>query len=149
MVRRPVPAELTDRDVAQLVSEIHDKLDGPVFNGGFERLVSAVQNMDKNLQEAVIEIKDLKRVVYEPDEGLFARVKRNDTELAGLTEWKTQMTSPKDGFVARTDKDHHSVEILMAWKMRIVAIGVSAVGATLLMVGKMVWDLIKSHVILH
>lgn len=157
--RRPAD-EISDLELARLVSEIHDKLEGVIFNGGFETLSKDVQNMDRSLREAIDKIDELHKVVYEPDDGLFARVKRVESshredlkplqsQLDALIEWKTQMTAPKDGFVARTDADHHAVEQLVAWKGRIIALGVSATGATLLMVGKMIWDFVTNHVTLH
>jgi hypothetical protein len=157
--RRPAD-EISDLELSRLVSEIHDKLEGVIFNGGFETLSKDVQNMDRSLREAIDKIDELHRVVYEPDDGLFARVKRVEsshredlkplqTQLDALTEWKAQMTAPKDGFVARTDADHHAVEQLVAWKGRIIALGVSATGATLLMIGKMIWDFVTNHVTLH
>ncbi len=152
--------EISDIDLARLVTEIHDKLDGVIFNGGFEKLSQNVQNMDTLLREAIGKIEELHKVVYEPDHGLFARVKKVEsshredlkplqTQVEALVAWKEQMTAPKDGFVARTDADHHSVTQLVAWKGRLVALGVSATGATLLMVGKMLWDFIANHVTLH
>ncbi len=157
--RRPTE-EISDLELARLVSEIHNKLEGVIFNGGFETLSKDVQNMDRSLREAIDKIDELHKVVYEPDDGLFARVKRVEsshredlkplqTQLDILTEWKAQMTAPKDGFVARTDADHHAVEQLVAWKGRIIALGISATGATLLMVGKMIWDFVTNHVTLH
>jgi hypothetical protein len=157
--RRPTE-EISDSELAHLVTEIHDKLEGVIFNGGFETLSQNVQNMDRSLREAIGKIEELHRVVYEPDDGLFARVKRVESshredlkpiqsQLDTLVEWKTQMTTPKDGFVARTDSDHHAVEQLVAWKGRIIALGLSATGATLLMVGKMIWDFVSNHVTLH
>lgn len=157
--RRPTE-EISDLELARLVSEIHDKLEGVIFNGGFETLSRDVQNMDRSLREAIDKIEELHKVVYEPDDGLFARVKRVESshredlkplqaQLDALTEWKVQMIAPKDGFVARGDADHHAVEQLVAWKGRIIALGVSATGATLLMIGKMIWDFITNHVTLH
>lgn len=152
--------EISDADLAHLVTEIHNKLEGVIFNGGFETLSQNVANLTSSLREAIDKIEELHRVVYEPDDGLFARVKRVEashredlkplqTQLETLTTWKVDMTAPKDGFVARTDADHHAVEQLIAWKGRIIALGLSAMGTTLLMVGKMIWDFVSNHVTLH
>lgn len=152
--------EVHDQEFARLISEIHDKLEGVIFNGGFETLSQNVQNMDKNLREAIENIEKLHLVVYEPDDGLFARVKKVEsihredlkpiqTEVASLNEWKDRMTEPKDGFVVRTDVDHLAVKELIAWRGRLIAIGLSAAGATLLMIIKMIWDFAAAHVSLH
>jgi hypothetical protein len=152
--------EISDSELSRLISDIHDKLEGVIFNGGFENLAQNVQNMDRSLREAIGKIEELHKVVYEPDDGLFARVKRVESshredlkplqaQLDTLVEWKTQLTAPRDGFLARGDADHHSVEQLVAWKGRIIALGISATGATLLMLGKMIWDFLSNHVTLH
>lgn len=157
---RRTAEEISDSELAHLISEIHNKLEGVIFNGGFETLSQNVQNMNHSLRETIDKIEELHRVVYEPDVGLFARVKQVESnhrenlkplqsQLDCLIEWKTQMMSPKDGFIARTDADHHAVEQLIAWKSRIIALGISATGASLLMFGKMIWDFISTHVVLR
>ncbi len=157
---RRTPEEISDIELSRLISEIHNKLEGVIFNGGFETLSKDVQNIDRSLREAIDKIDGLHKVVYEPDDGLFARVKRVEsshreelkplqTQLDAIVEWKAHMTSPKDGFIARTDADHHAVEQLIAWKGRIIALGISATGAALLMIGKTIWDFVTNHVTLH
>jgi hypothetical protein len=152
--------KINDSELSHLITEIHDKLEGVIFNGGFETLTQNVQNMDKNLREAIGKIEELHKVVYEPDDGLFARVKRVETshredlkpllnQIDTLNNWKSQMQAPKDGFIARGDSDHRDVEQLVAWKGRIIALGVSATGASVLMIIKMIWDFVSNHVTLH
>jgi hypothetical protein len=159
-VRRPTTKEISDSELAHLVTEIHSKLEGVIFNGGFETLSQNVQNIDRTLREAIDRLDELHRVVYEPDDGLFARVKRVESshredlkplqsQLDALSEWKMVMVAPKDGYIARSDQDHHAVEQLLAWKGRIIALAMSATGATLLMVSKMIWDFFTKHVTLH
>jgi len=150
---------LNDESLELLISEIHSKLDGVVFNGGFETLVSNVQNIQKTQQEMLIKMEDVHKVIYEPDDGLFARVKKVETihnreleplrrELADISEWKDILTA-KEGPLAQAVKDHDSVDELNAWKKRIIALVITAAGSTFLMAVKTLYDVLKDHVSLR
>ena len=158
MPRRPI-SRPSDENLEALISEIHGKLDGVAFNGGFETLVSNVQNIQKTIQEMNVKMEDVHKVIYEPDDVLFARVKKveniHDRELAPLrqsladmTEWKEGLTA-KDGPLAHAAKDHTHVEELNAWKKRIIALVVTAAGSTLLMCLKTLYEVLRDHVVIH
>ena len=157
MPRRP--SRPSDENLEALINEIHTKLDGVAFNGGFETLVSNVQNIQKTQQEMLGKLEEVHEVIYEPDDGLFARVKKveniHDRELAPLRQglvdmnsWKDSVTA-KDGPLAQAAKDHTHVEELNAWKKRIIALVVTAAGSTLLMCLKTVYEVLRDHVSLH
>ncbi len=158
MPRRP-NTRPSDENLEDLINEIHGKLDGVAFNGGFETLVSNVQNIQKTIQEMNVKMEDVHKVIYEPDDGLFARVKKveniHDRELAPLrqslvdmTEWKETLTA-KDGPLALAAADHRHVEELNAWKKRIIALVVTAAGSTLLMCLKTLYEVLRDHVSVH
>lgn len=158
--RRSQIVDNTDVELSKLVNEINEKLDNVIFNGGFETLVKEVQNVEKAQREMLVKIDELHKVVYEPDDGLFARVKKVESihreefkpiqnDVRELLQWKTELLTPKDGFIARTNADHATVEHLWNWKNKMIAVGLSATGATLLMVGKMIWEFITNHVTLR
>lgn len=156
MRRKPLSR---DESLETLVEKINVKLNGVVFNGGFETLVTNVQNIQKTQQEMLVKMEDVHKVIYEPDDGLFARVKRVETshdreleplrrEIKDFTEWKASLVA-KDGVLAMAAKDHLSVDELNTWKKRIVAIVVTAAGSTLLMCLKTVYEVLRNHVSLH
>lgn len=158
--RRRSQANDTDVELSKLVNEINEKLDNVIFNGGFETLVKEVQNVEKAQREMLVKIDELHKVVYEPDDGLFARVKKVESihreefkpiqnDVKELLEWKSELLLPKDGFIARTNADHVTIEHLWNWKNKMIAVGLSASGATLLMVGKMLWEFLSNHVSLR
>lgn len=153
--RRPI----SDESLEALVAEIHTKLDGVVFNGGFETLVAEMRGLKQTQQEMLTKVEELHKVVYEPDDGLFARVKRMESthreelvpirqELAELSKWKEDMNA-KDGPVAVGAQDHARVEELMTWKKQIFKFILGAASATLLTTIKLVWDFLRDHVSLR
>ncbi len=157
MPRRRI--DLDDDSMERLISEIHGKLDGAAFNGGFESLVQNVSNIEKTQREMLYKMDEVHKVIYEPDDGLFARVKRVETihdkelsplreGLASLKEWKEEMTA-KDGPIAQSAKDSVQVAELAAWKKRIVGIALAAAGSTGLMLIKSIYEVVKDHVSLH
>jgi hypothetical protein len=142
-----------------LINEIHEKLDGAAFNGGFETLAQNVENIEKTQREMLSKMEEVHKVIYEPDDGLFARVKRveaiHDKELAPLRKellelhaWKEKLTA-KDGVLTLAAADNETVKELTEWKKKILAFILAAAGSTLLMVIKTAWDFIKDHVTLH
>lgn len=148
---------ISEQEMSRLVGEIHNKLDSVIFNGGFETLVQEVQNIERAQSKMLAKIEELHQVVYEPDDGLFARVKKVENfnmqelkpiqnEIQNITIWKNQLNTPKDGFIARTEANHLEVERIIQWKTKIIAVVLSALGASLLMVGKMIWEFISTHV---
>jgi len=155
MTRRHTSDDSLDR----LISEIHEKLDGAAFNGGFEKLVQNVQNIERTQREMLAKMDDVHKVIYEPDDGLFARVKRVEAihdkelqplrdELADLVEWKEEITA-KEGVLTQAGKDHDTVVELAGWKKKILGFVLAAAGSTLLMVVKMIWEFVSAHVTLH
>lgn len=157
MPRRP--RRPTDEHLEALINEIHDKLDGVAFNGGFETLVSNVQNIQKTQREMLDKLEEVHKVIYEPDDGLFARVKMVENVhvreleplrrgLKDINDWKDKLTA-KDGPLAVAAKDHDHVEALNAWKSRIIALVVAATGSTFVMCLKTVYEIVRAHVSVH
>jgi hypothetical protein len=153
--RRPI----NDDSLEHLISEVHRKLDGVAFNGGFESLVHDVQNIEKTQREMLSKMDEVHKVIYEPDDGLFARVKRVETvhdkefsplrvKIASMEEWKEELVA-KDGPLAQAAKDSVQVAELTAWKKRIIGIVLGVAGSTGLMFVKMAYEFLKDHVSLR
>lgn len=150
---------LSDESLVSLISEIHSKLDGAAFNGGFETLQTNVANIQKIQEEMLLKMDDVHKVIYEPDDGLFARVKKVETihdreleplrrEILALNEWKTNVIA-KDGPFAMIANDHLDVTALNTWKKRIIALVFTAAGSTLLMCLKTLYEVLRDHVNIH
>lgn len=149
----------SDESLDRLITEIHEKLDGAAFNGGFESLVQNVQNIEKTQREMLAKMDEIQQVIYEPDDGLYARVKRVEAihekeleplrrDISTMKEWKEELTA-KDGVLAQATKDHDAVTELAGWKKKILAFILAAAGSTLLMIIKTAWEFIRDHVSLH
>ena len=50
------------------------------LNGGFDKLLAEVEHIKDTQKEVLDAVKGVKRTLYEPDSGLFSRVKELETE---------------------------------------------------------------------
>lgn len=68
--------KIDNKDVQQMVEEIAKKLNGaPALNGGFDRMMVVVDYIRERQDEATRKINRIHEDLYEPDDGLYARVK--------------------------------------------------------------------------
>ncbi len=149
----------SDDALDRLIGEIHEKLDGAAFNGGFESLVQNVQNIEKTQRAMLAKMDEVHVVIYEPDDGLFARVKKVEAihekefnpirdDVDDLHKWKESLTA-KDGLLAQVSEDSRTVKELAGWRKKILAVLAAAAGSTALMVIKTIWEWVSAHVSLH
>jgi len=86
--------------VVQTLSAISDRVNSsPVLNGGFDNLVKKIDNLGDAQEEQTKKLDVIHNAIYEPDEGLFARIKASDAanntkvaavekDIAVLTTWQ-------------------------------------------------------------
>lgn len=141
-----------ERSLESMVQDIHEKLEGI----GFEGLVKNVESIEKTQLEMLRRMEDIHTVIYEPDQGLFARVKRAETnhreelqplrsDVNKLNEWQAELTK-KDGPIASIERNTREVEALVGVKRKLSAYMITAIGSMLLVVAKAVWDFVRDHV---
>ena len=107
------------RIVIQKVENMEHKItSAKSLNGGFDKLMLEVSHI-KEVQEDILDgIKGVKRTLYEPDSGLFSRVKQLETESARRMEYiqesKPALEFSKELVVwkRQADKDLEEVEQL-------------------------------------
>ena len=107
------------RIVLQKVENMEHKItSAKSLNGGFDKLMLEVRHI-KEVQEDILDgIKGVKRTLYEPDSGLFSRVKQLETESARRMEYiqesKPALEFSKELVVwkRQADKDLEEVEQL-------------------------------------
>lgn len=113
-------------NILALLTDIQKKLDHTVFNGGFETLLKNVESIEASQKELVNQFRELNEVIYEPDTGLFSRIKKAETLYADeikelqrsvkdLTDWKKDLDGPEgtiDSFRSVSSNVNHIVE----WK---------------------------------
>lgn len=123
----------------ELLSEIQGKLKAPALNGGFDTLMYKVEKIEEGQEKILERISVLNEAVYDPDKGLFARIKdaesSNDEELQKLEKNINQLQVKYDSesrdisellAVAEKREDQireleNSVESLMKWKNSVVS----------------------------
>lgn len=116
-------------NILALLTDIQKKLDHTVFNGGFETLLKNVESIEASQKELVNQFRELNEVIYEPDTGLFSRIKKAETLYADeikelqrtvkdLTDWKKELDEP-DGVV----ESYKEVARIKKWKSELDAPG--------------------------
>jgi chromosome segregation ATPase len=138
---------------------LQEKLNSPVFNGGFDKLlmkVDAIENSQKQTSEL---ISTINKTIYEPDDGLYSRIKNveklNSDKLTALAAAQEQLkedlsemkTTLKEGVQIASDlKDlQNEVDDLKEWKSglnRKLWILIPAFVTAALKIG---WDIVASH----
>lgn len=73
-------------------------LASPALNGGFETLIQKMDNFEKHQDSMVERVNEIHDAVYNPDEGLFARIKDTRSELNQIkvNQERTETTIEKD-----------------------------------------------------
>jgi hypothetical protein len=76
----------------RMLERLEEKLERPVLNGGFDSLVAKVEKIEavsEQLREAQsssgIKIDAIHKAVYDPDEGLYQKVKSNSKWIQHVT----------------------------------------------------------------
>lgn len=65
------------------IIEMQDKiLSAPAMNGGFTTLMYKVENIEKSQSQLVQKVDQIHGVLYEPDTGLYARLKKVENDCA-------------------------------------------------------------------
>lgn len=68
--------DLQNKDLQKMVETIAKKINGsPALNGGFDRMLIIVEHIQEKQDETNEKISRIHDGLYEPDEGLYARVK--------------------------------------------------------------------------
>jgi len=107
------------RIVLQKVENMEHKItSAKSLNGGFDKLMLEVSHIKEVQEDILAGIKGVKRTLYEPDSGLFSRVKQLETESARRMEYiqesKPALEFSKELVVwkRQADKDLEDVEQL-------------------------------------
>jgi predicted nuclease with TOPRIM domain len=83
MAGRKPPVESGNRELLAFLRLLEQKLEAPILNGGFDRLFENVENIKTQVDK-------LNKAVFDPENGLFVRVKsekvETDHELKALEQ---------------------------------------------------------------
>ena len=95
-------------------------VNSPAMNGGFDKLLNEVEHIKDSQAEVLDAVKGVKKSLYEPDSGLYSRVKQleveNDRRLEFIQESKPALEFSKELVVW---KKHADKELEQFEKMQI------------------------------
>lgn len=69
------------KQLVNLLTDIQSKLtSSTIMNGGFERLMEKVTKIETTQDKIIVDVNQLKEIIYDPDEGIYSKIK--DCELS-------------------------------------------------------------------
>jgi len=78
-------------DSNRLLHNIHQKLDNAAaLNGGFDRLLYKIDAIETSQGQIVSKVDKIHDAIYDPDDGLFARIAAQKSTLTEISEWKQE-----------------------------------------------------------
>lgn len=147
------------KDIIALLSTLENKLNHTVFNGGFDTLLKNVELIEKQQKQLLDKLEELNEVIYEPDNGLFSRIKRTENlysdeikeikrNVQEVKEWRKDLENEESGVLVRIEKNIGVLVDLSAWKSNVNKAVLAALGTVGLMLIRTIWDFISNHVVL-
>ena len=156
------------------LSHIQDKLhNAHVLNGGFDRLMERIQSIEDTQVKILDEVEIVKKTIYDPDNGIYSRIKDNNTEITEnlheldktIIEIKlkrdseTKITAEADAvikqsleLVKRDIKDFETlkpkVEEFSKWKSNVNKVVLAIAVPVITTFAKVLYDFFALHVLL-
>jgi polyhydroxyalkanoate synthesis regulator phasin len=129
MAGRKPPVESGNRELLAFLRLLEQKLEAPILNGGFDRLFENVENIKT-------EVDKLNKAVFDPENGLFVRVKSEKVE----TDHELKALEQKVSNLENQLKTYRKFVIGAAGSLALAGLGG---------LGKVVWGLVASHISFH
>lgn len=147
------------KDIIALLNTLENKLNHTVFNGGFDTLLNNVEMIERQQKQLLEKFEELNAVIYEPDNGLFSRIKRAENlysdeikdlkrNVVEMKDWRRNLEDEDSGALVRIEKNIKILDDLSVWKNTVTKAVVAALGTVGLMFVKTIWDFISNHVVL-
>lgn len=143
-------------------------LHSPVLNGGFVALMAKVDGISERQNEMIEKVNSIHDAIYDPNQGLFARVKtieltkasgveKLEKDVMELQMWKSNHDESSDRVENATDTNTNILEgnvvkvnELMLFRERVHSVmkwfAVTLVGGSMTLVGKLIYDLVSGHI---
>ncbi len=146
------------------LGHIQDKLKSAhVLNGGFDRLMEKVESIEGTQEKILGELNTVKATIYDPDTGIYSRIKavddRSDERTHALdkaiSDLKTEQgktaeaTKKHDVEVDKVKELEKKVEEFTKWKANVTKIIWAIVVPIATTFGKIIYDFLASHVQIH
>jgi seryl-tRNA synthetase len=154
----------------QLVEMQNKILSAPAMNGGFSTLMYKIEKIEQSQEQLVEKVDEIRVVLYDPDNGLYARIKNVENEsidskrislmeddIKEIKSWKDtekklfDKSEFSDASLGKKLEEHNEIiKDLQKWhqkqsamsKWLIVTLGTSVLGMTV----KFIYDYLISHV---
>jgi hypothetical protein len=79
--------DLQNKDLQQMVEIIARKINNsPALNGGFDKMMVIVEHIQQKQDETNEKIHEIYNGLYQPDDGLYARVKSTENEAISVSK---------------------------------------------------------------
>lgn len=155
----------------QQILEMQDRiLSAPAMNGGFTTLLYKVESIEGSQAQLVEKVDQIHNVLYEPDNGLYARVKSVENECVSadtinvlekeVQEIKIWKSSEEKAAVKDEAKEDENAKLLLEHEATIRSLQssikkynaaikwltVSIGGGLLSMIGKLIYDYLSGHI---
>jgi hypothetical protein len=145
-------------------------LSAPAMNGGFSNLMYKIEKIEQSQSQMVVKVDEIREVLYNPDNGLYARIKNVENsaaeierveeleeQLYSIQSWKineeklAQKEELNDENLAKIINQHSEViKELQSWYQKQAAVikwlSITIATAILGVVGKIIHAYINSHI---
>ena len=154
--------------VYQLLAEIQAKLTAPALNGGFDTLLYKVEKIEETQEKILHEVSSLKDTVYDPDTGIFARIKNIENaeseeirelgrKVEEISAWKDSRASYMHDIKNSEEKNEEKIREmerelhhLLTWKNSVTSstkwLMVTLGGGTISLLLKLLYDYLSGHI---
>lgn len=147
-------------DLVNMFLTLQEKLNNPVFNGGFDKLLMKVDAIETAQNKANEFVHSINKTIYEPDSGLFSRIKQaesdNSKELTRIAtaqeglkaEFGSMSSALKTGAELANDFKALKLRVdqLEEWKKNLSTKLWVIIPIILTLLGKAFFDFISLHV---
>lgn len=129
MSTKKYPGSNQNEDLIAFLRMLEKKLDAPVLNGGFDRLFS-------NVEQIKTDVDKLNAAIFDPEKGLFVRVKSEKVETDHNFE---ELESKVDNLENQ----------LKTYRKFVIGAALSVVTTGGAAIIKLLWNFFSSHISFH
>lgn len=168
------PSEQAHEQILSMLVSLQQKVfNSPVLNGGFDKMSIKVDNIEDVQGKIGAKVDLIHDAIYHPDSGLFARVKtvesvkpkiddvdKLEKDVLLLRQWHDDIEDEEEEIDEWTEKNDNlvssheeKIKKLDEFQTRLVAVfkwtGFTLAGASVTLIGKLLYDFITNHVAVH
>jgi len=173
MAQQPKKSSYTSNSIDEpamikLLLDIQQKINAsPALNGGFDTLLYKVDKIEGAQGEIVGRLSEIHSAIYNPDEGLFARIveakntavtenSELDKKLIAMNSWRENVDklidddATKDEVLSkRVDEQQNIINDLKLWRANVSSLGkwmgVAFGGGFVTVMFKLIYDAVTTH----